>query len=56
MELEKEVRYSITNSQIEKIKETKDSYEIKSVTLDWKNEFKNNTKWKRIYWRNDRKS
>ena len=30
---------------IEKIKETKDSYEIKSVTLDWKNEFKNNTKY-----------
>ena len=30
---------------IEEITETKDEYDIKSVTLDWKNEFKNNTKY-----------
>jgi len=30
---------------IKEIEETKNDYEIKSVTLDWKSEFKNNTKY-----------
>jgi len=30
---------------VEEKTETKDSYDIKSVTLEWKNEFKNNTKY-----------
>jgi len=30
---------------VEEIQEVKDKYDIKSVTLDWKNEFKNNTKY-----------
>ena len=30
---------------IEEIKENKNNYDIKSVTLDWNNEFKNNTKY-----------
>jgi len=30
---------------VEEIKEANDKYDIKSVTLDWKNEFKNNTKY-----------